>query len=125
MVATQMPNLAALVLQAGIFDLKVTFPRLDIGIQETIKLEAGVSDKVFRDRSAQQHLTRLKTPTLILHGEADDRAASTSAQQFGAELERLGVPVRVVVFPGVGHSIPRAIQDAELNPFLERYLKNR
>lgn len=122
MAATRMPTLAALVLGGGIYDLKETYGRLAAGIQQNIKAEADISDEAFRARSAIHHADRIKAPTLILHGEQDDRATAESARRFGAALEKAGTIVRVVVFPGVGHGIPRPQQAAEVDPFLERYL---
>jgi dipeptidyl aminopeptidase/acylaminoacyl peptidase len=122
MAATRMPKLAALVLGAGIYDLKEMYSRLAEGIQQNIKAEAGTTDEAFRARSAIFHVDRIKAPTLILHGENDDRATADSARRFGAALEKTGTSVRVVIFPGVGHGIPGPQQAAEVDPFLQTHL---
>ena len=125
MVSTQIPDLAAVILGAGIYDLKETYGRLARGMQRNIRREAGTSEEAFRARSAIHYVERIKAPTLILHGEHDDRASADSARRFGAALEVTGTPVRVVVFPGVGHGIPRAQRSAEVDPFLQRHLLGR
>lgn len=125
MVSSQVPDLSAVILGAGIYDLKETFGRLAPDIQANIGREAGLADEAFRARSAIHHVELIKAPTLILHGELDDRASSASARRFGSALEATGTTVRVVVFPGVGHGIPRVRQDAEVNPFLEKHLLGR
>ena len=122
MAATRLSDLSALILGGGIYDLKETFPRLAKGIQQNIRTEAGSSDEAFRLRSPLLHVDRIKAPTLVLHGELDDRASADSARRFGAALQASGATVRVVVFPGAGHGIPRADLNAEVNPFLQRYL---
>jgi len=122
MVATRVPDLAAVVLGAGIYDLRATYSRLEPGIQQNIDREAGTSEEAYRVRSAIFHVDRIKAPTLVLHGEQDDRASAESAKAFGAALEKTGTPVRVVIFPGVGHGIPPAQQNAEWAPFLRQHL---
>jgi dipeptidyl aminopeptidase/acylaminoacyl peptidase len=122
MVSSQVPDLAAVVLGGGIYDLKATYKRMFRGIQRNIDQEAGKSDEAYRARSAIFHVNRIKSPTLVLHGEQDDRASAESAKAFGAALEKTGTPVRVVIFPGVGHGIPPAQQTGEWAPFLRQYL---
>ena len=122
MVATRVQDLAALVLGGGIYDLKETLPRLAPGIQQNIEMEAGKSDEAFRARSAMQLAEQIRTPTLILHGEIDDRASAESARRFGARLEKAGTAVKVVIFPATGHGIPPAERAPHVDPFLARYL---
>lgn len=125
MAATRLPDLSALILGGGIYDLKETYPRLETGIQQNIAREAGTTDEAFRVRSPLRYVDKIKAPTLVLHGEVDDRASADSARRFGAALEQAGTTVRVVIFPGAGHGIPRSDLNAEVNPFLRRYLLNK
>ncbi|WP_218004591.1 S9 family peptidase [Microtetraspora niveoalba] len=75
---------------------------------------AGTSDaghllKVYEcrgDLSAQSpmtHVARVTTPTLLLHGEDDDRCPVGQAEQWFAALREQGVPVRLVRYPGGSH----------------------
>jgi dipeptidyl aminopeptidase/acylaminoacyl peptidase len=122
MAAAELPDLAGLVLGAGIYDLKETYPRLAAGIRANIDREAGTSDEAYRARSPMFHVQRIKAPTLILHGSDDDRAAASSAKTFGAALQKAGTAAEVVIFPATGHGIPPAQQRAEWEPFLRRHL---
>ncbi|MDQ7054294.1 MAG: S9 family peptidase [candidate division KSB1 bacterium] len=55
--------------------------------------------------SPMTYVHRVVTPTLLLHGENDNRVPIAQAQQFYAALKRRGVPVEMVVFPRSGHGI--------------------
>jgi dipeptidyl aminopeptidase/acylaminoacyl peptidase len=46
------------------------------------------------------------TPTLILHGEADDRCPVSQAEEWFAALKRLGTEVEFVRYPGGSHLFP-------------------
>ena len=55
----------------------------------------------------------VKTPTLILHGEQDERVPIGQGYEFYHALKRLGVPTRMVVYPRMPHgpSEPKAALD--------------
>lgn len=53
--------------------------------------------------SAMAHITKVKTPTLILHGQADDRVPLGQAQELHLGLKRQGVPTELVVYPREPH----------------------
>lgn len=46
---------------------------------------------------------RVNTPTLILHGAADDRCPVGQAEQWFTALRERGVPTRLVLYPGGSH----------------------
>jgi dipeptidyl aminopeptidase/acylaminoacyl peptidase/CubicO group peptidase (beta-lactamase class C family) len=59
-----------------------------------------------RRYAAMSPLTRVadvRTPTLILHGAADLTCPVGQAQQWHTALRELGVPARLVVYPGASH----------------------
>lgn len=49
------------------------------------------------------HADRVRTPTLLLHGEDDDRCPVGQAEQWFAALRERRVPVRMVRYPGASH----------------------
>ncbi|MER6952140.1 S9 family peptidase [Nonomuraea sp. NPDC000554] len=49
------------------------------------------------------HVAGVATPTLILHGENDDRCPVGQAEQWFAALRERAVPVRLVRYPGASH----------------------
>lgn len=123
MVAARDPRLAAVVLVAGAYDLEKAYPTGLRGLDENIRHEAGLSREAFTARSALYHADKIKSPVLLLHGASDDRLAPTQAQALAERLMAHGVPVRIKIFPGVGHGIPIPEQYKEIYPFLDEYLR--
>ncbi|MEV1242908.1 S9 family peptidase [Nonomuraea sp. NPDC049750] len=48
-------------------------------------------------------VARVTTPTLLLHGDSDDRCPVGQAEQWFAALREQGVPVRLVRYPDASH----------------------
>jgi dipeptidyl aminopeptidase/acylaminoacyl peptidase len=48
---------------------------------------------------------KVKTPTLIQHGEKDERVPLAQSQELYAALKRNGVPVEFAVYPRQGHVV--------------------
>ncbi|MGA8598415.1 MAG: S9 family peptidase [Bryobacteraceae bacterium] len=49
-------------------------------------------------------IKRVKTPTLVLVGERDGECPAPQSFEFWHALQALGVPAKLVVYPGEGHS---------------------
>ena len=60
---------------------------------------------VYAKSSPINFVQRVKTPTLILHGESDNRVPVTQGYEYYRALKRQNVPTRMVVFPRQGHGI--------------------
>jgi dipeptidyl aminopeptidase/acylaminoacyl peptidase len=58
---------------------------------------------VYAKNSPMEFITRVKTPTLIQHGEADPRVPVSQGYEYYRALKKLGVPVRMVVYPRMPH----------------------
>ena len=65
----------------------------------------------YRMTSVVTYIKRARTPTLIMHGEADRTAPIEAAQELYHGLKDQGVPVRMVVFPGMGH-VPNRLEQS-------------
>ncbi len=61
--------------------------------------------KMFDEQSPLTYLTNAKTPTLIFHGEKDERVPLGQSQESYRTLKRLGVPTQLVIYPDQGHGI--------------------
>jgi dipeptidyl aminopeptidase/acylaminoacyl peptidase len=53
--------------------------------------------------SAMAHVSKAKTPTLILHGAVDDRVPPSQGQELYLGLRKLGVPTEFVTYPREPH----------------------
>jgi dipeptidyl aminopeptidase/acylaminoacyl peptidase len=54
------------------------------------------------------HVSRVTTPTLVIHSEQDWRCPVEQGQRWFAELKRRGVPAELLLFPGEGHELTRS-----------------
>lgn len=119
MVAAQVPDLRAVILRSGVYDLKAAYEASSKGLRWVIEQEAGLSSEAFLARSALHHVSKIRAETLLLHGRLDERAPVAQAEQFSDALTDAGVPVTLHVFE-CGHDIPREYAQAAQRSFLQR-----
>jgi dipeptidyl aminopeptidase/acylaminoacyl peptidase len=89
----------------GVYDLRsmyssteeLWFPEWDLGGTPWQNPEG------YRKQSPSSYVTQFKTPTLVVTGEKDFRVPYTQSLSFFTDLQRKGVPSRLVVFEGSGH----------------------
>jgi dipeptidyl aminopeptidase/acylaminoacyl peptidase len=123
MVATRDPQLAAVVLAAGAYDMASLYPTGIRGIDANIRREAGTSAEAFRARSAMYHADKIKVPVSLLHGARDERIPVRQAEAFAEQLQAHGVAVTLKIFPNATHRIPLDEQYQDIYPFLDRSLR--
>ena len=86
--------------------------------------------KVYNDMSPFMNADKMKTPLLLVHGDADNNPGTFTLQseRYFQALKGLGAPVRLVLLPKESHGY--AAKDNilhllwEQDQFLEKYLKN-
>lgn len=85
--------------------------------------------KLYEQQSPLTFLPNAKTPTLIFHGERDDRVPLGQSQESYRTLKRQGVPVQLIIYPDQGHglSVPSYQLDKLKREvqWLDRYLASR
>ncbi len=69
---------------------------------------------LYREHSPISHVKGVNTPTLIQHGEEDERVPITQGHELYNALKRQGCPVKMVVYPRAHHAIqePKLLLDA-------------
>ena len=83
------------------------------------------SRKLLASRSPLAHIERVKTPTLVLHGEKDERVPLYHGRAWYKGLKLLGVETEMVVYPGEGHVLEkRSNQIDEMRRVLAWYEKH-
>jgi len=95
----------ALAAMMGVYDLRTMyssteelwFPEWDL------KGTPWQNPEGYRRQSPSEYVTRFKTPTLVLTGERDYRVPYTQSLAFFTDLQKMGVPSRLVVFRNAGH----------------------
>jgi dipeptidyl aminopeptidase/acylaminoacyl peptidase len=82
---------------------------------------------LYWDRSPMKYVKNVKTPTMIMHGQADTRVPIAQAQEFYMALREMNVPVEFVVYPRENHGFtePRHQMDRVRRYvwFFSKYLK--
>ncbi|CAB4319941.1 unnamed protein product [Prunus armeniaca] len=68
---------------------------------------------LFQSKFPIAHVSKVKTPTLLLLGALDLRAPVSTGLQYALALKEKGVPVKVIVFPNDTHAIERPQSDFE------------
>jgi dipeptidyl aminopeptidase/acylaminoacyl peptidase len=83
--------------------------------------------EIYEKHSAMTFIKNVRTPTLIQHGEKDERVPLAQSQELYAALKRRGVPVEMAVYPRQGHNVlePRLQRDVLTRnlEWFERWLK--
>ncbi len=57
------------------------------------------------DRSPLKYVDQVQTPTLVLHGENDDRVRASQGYEFYRSLRSLGVKTKMILYPRETHQI--------------------
>ncbi|HET8925946.1 MAG TPA: S9 family peptidase [Candidatus Acidoferrum sp.] len=97
---------------AGISDWMTYYANTDITPFTRQYLHATPWDdpEIYKKTSPISYIAKAKTPTLIQHGENDRRVPIPNAYELRQALEDRGVPVKMVVYKGLGHGITKPKQ---------------
>jgi dipeptidyl aminopeptidase/acylaminoacyl peptidase len=71
-------------------------------------------EQVYSQHSPMSFIKNVKTPTLILHGEADLRVPVTQSYQFYQGLKDMGVESKFVIYPREPHHIGERAHQIDL-----------
>ncbi|MEZ0470308.1 LpqB family beta-propeller domain-containing protein [Luteimonas salinilitoris] len=81
--------------------------------------------ELYRQASPITHAQKSRTPTLILHGEADPRVPPMQSYMMYRYLKLAGqAPVRLVLYPGEGHGNARAASRWDYSLRLMRWMEH-
>jgi dipeptidyl aminopeptidase/acylaminoacyl peptidase len=114
----------AAVIGAPVVDLVSFYGTADIG-HDFGPMQIGSKPhddpEEYRRRSPITYLHKAKTPTLILHGEADDRVPISQGEQLFTTLKENGCEAEFLRYPGGSHvSVTRTGPPAHRLDYLER-----
>jgi dipeptidyl aminopeptidase/acylaminoacyl peptidase len=70
--------------------------------------------ELHRSRSPIAFASRVKTPTLLLHGEQDTLAPVQQAMEFYIALKHFGVPTQLVIYPREPHGFRERAHQIDL-----------
>jgi dipeptidyl aminopeptidase/acylaminoacyl peptidase len=94
---------------AGISDWVTYYVNTDIHPFTRVYLGATPweDEEVYRRTSPMSFINNASTPTLIQHGEFDQRVPIPNAFKLFQGLRDVGVPVRFVIYKGFGHGVSK------------------
>ena len=104
---TQTDRFAAAVAGAGIASWQSYYGQNKIDTWMLPFFGASVYDdpKVYAKSSPIEFIKKVKTPTLVLHGERDAEVPTPQGYEFWHALKTLGVPTQLVIYADEGHSV--------------------
>ena len=110
--ATASNRFAAVSVGAGISDWTAYYANTDIPpfTRQYLKATPWSEPEVYRAASPVTYVNKANTPVLIQHGENDRRVPVANAYELRQALEDRKVPVRMIVYKGMGHAIDRPKQ---------------
>ncbi len=73
--------------------------------------------KLYAERSPVEHVSKARTPVLIVHGAADPRVPLSQGQEFYSRLRYQGVTTQLVIYPREGHGL---VEPAHQRDYFER-----
>ena len=100
----------AAVVGGPVTDLCSLYGTSDIGVGFGEREWGGTpeeSRQALVERSPLTYASKVSTPVLLLHGEADLRCPISQSEQYFIALKRLGKEVELVRFPGCNHLFTR------------------
>ncbi len=122
---TQTTRFKAAIMGAGVSDFHSFHAQASI--QEWDERIIGVphwkDPEAYRSRSAMTYVSRVTTPTLIVHGENDEFVPVNQAYAFHRALRERGVPTELAVYPREGHGFRERDHVRDLNERMLRWLK--
>ncbi|MBU1309536.1 MAG: prolyl oligopeptidase family serine peptidase [Gammaproteobacteria bacterium] len=127
--ARDMPQLKALIVEAGVADLEkqlVQRPEMENIYTKAMPNYAAEKTAQLSARSVLHWLDKLppQLPILLVHGDKDVRVDIEQSQWLAKALSEKGHPHKLVIFPGADHGLdPNRVEaDAETAAWLKLYL---
>jgi dipeptidyl aminopeptidase/acylaminoacyl peptidase len=99
----------ALSVGAGISNWVTYYVNTDIHpfTRQYLKATPWSDPKIYADTSPMTYITQAKTPTLIQHGDRDQRVPIPNAFELYQGLQDQKVPVELMIFRGFGHGLDK------------------
>lgn len=129
LVAADDASITGLVLISGVYDLTAYVADADAAagqraVVAALIAETGGTPDALQARSVLGRAADIRAETLILNGADDDRTDPAQARALADRIARAGGTARAIVYPGQGHRIPVDLRNRDIDPFVDRVLRN-
>ena len=115
---TQTNRFRAAVVGCAITDLVSFFGTTDV--RTRFENYLGTDPRQYVRLSPMEYVDRVRTPSLIWHGDQDPRVPPTQGREFYSALKHHGVPVEMLIYHGEGHGLKGPRHQSDL---LEREVR--
>jgi dipeptidyl aminopeptidase/acylaminoacyl peptidase len=128
---TQTDRFKAAVVGASQTDLETNGLTTDITAWSRRMLGATAEgrDETLATLSPLKHIDRCRTPTLVLHGEKDERCPMYHGRAWYVGLKQRGIETEMVIYPREGHVLSERSHQLDLMQrmlaWFDRHLKDR
>jgi dipeptidyl aminopeptidase/acylaminoacyl peptidase len=128
---TQTDRFKAAVVGANNADLETYGLTTDITawFQHMMGPTTVVRDETLARLSPLKHVERCRTPTLVLHGEKDERCPLYHGRAWYAGLKNRGIETEMIIYPREGHALSERPHQLDLMQrvlaWFDRHLKDR
>jgi dipeptidyl aminopeptidase/acylaminoacyl peptidase len=104
---TQTNRFKAAISQFGIFHLQTDYSNSELSAWDNDYLGAYYWEdpEIYRKLSPGSYIERIKTPTLIMHGDDDTNTFISNSKELYQALRHRGVPTQFVHYPREGHGL--------------------
>jgi len=111
-ITTYSDRFKAVSVGAGISDWSTYYVNTDIHpfTRQYLKATPWDDPDIYQKTSPIYYVNNAKTPTLIQHGDQDKRVPPPNAFELYQALKDRGVPVKLILYKGFGHSINKPKQ---------------
>lgn len=106
LLTTRTQRFAAAVVERGYLDARTFAGSSDIGW--FFPHQYHLSPEAMLEQAPMSHVASVRTPTLVIHSEADWRCPVEQGQRWYAALKAQGVEAELLLFPGEGHELSRS-----------------
>lgn len=124
MLAARRHDIAALVLQSGVFDPASAYrSSKSDSLRHALDSKEAKSHGGWNARSSLRVASKIKAPALFIHGDRDTEVVSNQSVDLAGKLRAAGGEVQVQIVPQAGHSVPSSISYPFVTAFLKPILK--
>ena len=106
---TNTDRFKAICVGAGISNWMTYYVNTDIHpfTRQYLKATPWEDQEIYEKTSPMTNINQAKTPTMIQHGEFDNRVPIANAYELAQGLRDVGVPAKLIVYKGFGHGITK------------------
>ncbi len=131
LVATQEPELGAVILESGVYDIEGMMTRhFHLGMSdpehkeffEIINEYTGEASDRFVERSIFPKVHKIRSPVLIINGAGDSISMTSENIRLHREIAKTNPHAEIRIYPFSGHAVHQQDKLPDIRRFLQKYI---